>query len=245
MGERQTPALRPEPDQGAPHGPRGSPLPGLLQAAPCPISRVPLSEVPLGLRASSEWGAGRRVRRRKDESISFSGSPPPRFWGPVWLLQASTQKQLSSLRTRCSRKAPHRLVKKREAESMASPPLPPTTSGCLCSAQLEAAGERLVWSMQSHGGPRAQGQAPTRPAGRGGAGGQWSAAGSALFSSLTLEWSLHLHCLCNCQPLSLVLPFAEALLQEAVLLKLYSVEYGLVLAYWFMQDAVGPPCTSH
>ena len=223
-------------------GPEGLHFQASCRLRPARISRVPLSEVPLGLRASSEWGAGRRVRRRKDESTSFSGSPPPHLWGRVWLLQASTQKQLSSLRTRCSGKAPHRLVKKREAESVASPPLPPT-SGCLCSAQLEAAGEPKEHAEPL--GPQGPGAAPSRPAGRGGAGGQWSAAGSALFSSLTLERSLHLHCRCNCQPLSLVLPFAEALLQEAVLLKLYSVEYGLVLAYWFMHDAEGPPCTGH
>ena len=74
---------------------------------------------------------------------------------------------------------------------------------------------------------------------------RWSAAGSALFSSLTLEWSLHFHSLCDCQALSLVLPFDEAFLQDAVFLKPYSVEYGIVLAYWFMQDAEGLPCTSH
>lgn len=85
----------------------------------------------------------------------FLAPRPPHLWGPAWLLQASTQKQLSSLRTWCSGKAPHCLVKKREAESVASPPLPSTMSGCLCSAQLEEAGGQRHAEPRGPQGPEA------------------------------------------------------------------------------------------
>lgn len=186
------------------------------------------------------------MRRRKDKSTSFSGSPspaPPQR--PAWLLQALTQKQLPSLRT-------HGVAERCRAVWLESGKpgrgFPSASfhgmSGCLCSAQLEEAGERTAaWRAPGAQGPRA-GPHPACWEGRGWRR-RWSAAGSALFSSLTLEWSLHLHSLCDCQALSLVLPFDEAFLQDAVFLKPYSVEYGIVLAYWFMQDAEGLPCTSH
>lgn len=246
MGERQTAALRPEQDQGAPREAwRVSTSRPPAGCTPPPVSRVPCRELPLSLRASSERGAVGRVRRRKDKSTSFSGFPspaPPQR--PTWLLQALTQKQLPSLRT-------HGVAERCRAVWLESGKpgrgFPSASfhgmSGCLCSAQLEEAREWTV-AWREPRGPKGPGQAPAQPAGRGGAG----AVGGqrlALLSSVTLEWSLHLHSLCDCQALSLVLPFDEAFLQDAVFLKPYSVEYGIVLAYWFMQDTEGLPCTSH
>ena len=177
--------------------------------------------------------------------MSFSGSPspaPPQR--PAWLLQALTQKQLPSLRT-------HGIAERCRAVWLESGKPGrgfPSASfhGMSWLPVLSSAGGG--WGadsgVESPGGPRAQGRPPPSLLGGAGLARRWSAAGSALFSSLTLEWSLHLHSLCDCQALSLVLPFDEALLQDAVFLKPCSVEYGIVLAYWFMQDAKGPPCTS-
>lgn len=180
------------------------------------------------------------MRRRKDKSASFPGSPSPApLQGLRVASQALTQKQLPSLSTRIVAERYHTVWLK---SGKPSPWLP------LCFLPrdvwlpvLSSAGEG--WGadsgVESPGVPRARRQAPTQPAGRGGAGGRWWSAGSALFSPLTVEWSLHLHPLCNCQALSLALPFAEALLQDTVLLKACSVEYSVVLAYCFMQDAEG------
>ena len=145
--------------------------------------------------------------------------------------------------TRHSRKVPHCLVRKREARSWLPLRFLPRDVW-LPVLSSSGGGWGADSGVESPGGPRAQGRPPPSLLGGAGLVRRWSVAGSALFSSLTLEWSLHLHSLCDCQALSLVLPFDEALLQDAVFLKPYSVEYGIVLAYWFMQDAKGPPCTS-
>ena len=139
MGERQTAALRPEQDQGAPREAwRVSTSRPPAGCTPPPVSRVPCRELPLSLRASSERGAVGRVRRRKDKSTSFSGFPspaPPQR--PTWLLQALTQKQLPSLRT-------HGVAERCRAVWLESGKpgrgFPSASfhgmSGCLCSAQL-------------------------------------------------------------------------------------------------------------
>ena len=190
MGERQTAALRPEQDQGAPREARrvstSRPPAG---CTPPPVSRVPCRELPLSLRASSERGAVGRVRRRKDKSTSFSGSPspaPPQR--PAWLLQALTQKQLPSLSTRGVAERYHTVWLK---SGKPSPWLPlrflpwdvwlPVLSSAGGGWGADSGVERAPGAQGPRAGPHPacwEGRSWRR---------RWSAAGSALFSSLTLE----------------------------------------------------------